>query len=224
MNPCYCIANRAFPTKERLKEHIRAVRDRTGLGETITDPVVLTLLRLHPEWEQKSQGMTAVGTAMVKGHPSALPQKQIVLLRGDDEPMDISWSKLVARLQPDGKLRHPTDGQEALAELRVACRQLIEPQLAQLAPLRRPGLHVDHVYPLTFEQLLYNWVKRIVGLRVRDLKVTSTDGLTVVRRFVNQKHEDSWLLYHEWRADLEAITPEEHARRPVSRMNWEPLL
>ena len=96
--PVYRIAGRSFPTKESLKQHIRSVRDQTPLGGTTDDPVLLRLLSMHPQWAEKSEGMTAVGTAMVKGTPYAPPQKQIVLLRGDREPMDISWSKLVARL------------------------------------------------------------------------------------------------------------------------------
>lgn len=222
--PVYRFAERVFPTKESIKDHIRRVRDQTPLGCAIDDEVVARLLRLHPQWDEKAVGMTAIGTAMVKGHPSAFPQKQIVLLRGDDEPMDISWAKLVARLQPDGSLRHPTDAREALDELRKACRQLIEPQLA---PLRRPGLHVDHVYPWTFERLLFDWVQRMrqrAGLSVRDLKVVSNDGLNVVRRFENPEHARLWTFYHLIHCSLEAITPEEHARRPVLRMDWDPLL
>jgi hypothetical protein len=222
--PCYCLAGHVFPTKESLKQHIRAVRDRTALGGVIDDPVLLRLLRLHPQWEEKSRGMTAVGTAMVKGSPSAPPQKQIVLLRGDQEPMDISWSKLVARLQHDGSLKHPTEAREALDEVRTACRQLIEPQLA---PLREPGLHVDHVFPRTFERLLFDWVQRMNrsrGLRVRDLRVASNDGLVVARGFQDPIHEVSWVTFHELHADLEPVTPEEHATRPVLRMNWDPLL
>jgi hypothetical protein len=222
--PVYRIAGRTFPTKESLKQHIRAVRDQTPLGGTTEDPVLLRLLSMHPQWADKSEGMTAVGTGMVKGTPYAPPQKQIVLLRGDREPMDISWTKLVARLQPDGTLKHPTDAREALDELRVACRQLIEPQLAGL---RLPGMHVDHVYPNTFERLLFDWVSLMWDIReekVPDLKVGSTDGLVVLRYFENPYHADSWANYHRLCSELEVITPEEHARRPVIQMDWEPLL
>jgi hypothetical protein len=222
--PAYCLAGHVFATKEALKQKIRAVRDRTPLGGGIDDAVVLHLLRMHPQWAEKSVGMTAVGTAMVKGSPSAPPQKQIVLLRGDQEPMDISWSKLVARLQPDGSLRHPTEAREALEELRAACRQLIEPQLS---PLRQPGMHVDHVFPRTFERLLFDWVQGInrrAGVRVRDIRVASNDGLVVARGLEDPRLESQWVNHHEIHADLELVTPEEHATRPVPRMNWEPLL
>lgn len=33
-----------------------------------------------------------------------------------------------------------------------------------------------------------------------------------------------WTNYHRECAELEVITPEDHAKRPVVSMDWEPLL
>jgi hypothetical protein len=220
----YEIAGRVFPSKKALTEHIRAVRDGAALGGEVRDRVLLHLLRMHPEWTEKSEGMRCVGTALIQGSPAIPPRKEIAILREGLEPMDISWAKLVARLQPDGSLRHPTNTEEALAELRIATRQAIEPQIQ---PLRQPGMHVDHVAPLTFEQLLFTWVNLMHqrhGLDLQSLQVVANDGPVVERRLEEAWHSDHWCGFHLRCARLEVVTPEEHARRPKVQVDWGKFL
>lgn len=224
MPPPYRLGLYEFPTKAHLTSHFRAVRDATPLHSPIADETVLRLLRMHPQWGEKSAGMTAVTTAMIKGSPAAPPSKQIAILRSGGDVMDISWTKLISRLQKDGSLKHPSDSREALDELRIVARQLIEPQVA---PLRQLGMHVDHVHPQTFEALLFNWVCQVHsehGLKVVDLKVVANDGPIVLRSFVNGFWATEWTSYHHANALLEVITPQEHASRPKVRCDWGPYL
>lgn len=216
----YQVAGVSFRTKRELVEHFRAVRHRTKFRQEITDPVVLQILRLHPQWESKSRGLKYVSTALIKGDPSAGLRKEIVLLRHEQEPMDISWSKLIPMLQADGTLKHPPSDLRCLDELRIAARQAIYPQLQHLL---EPNKHVDHVYPNTFEKLLYDWVSRS-GLRVRDIGICSNDGTTIRRWFADAQLQKSWELYHKCNAVLRVLTPKEHAKQPVLCFDWSPLL
>jgi hypothetical protein len=216
----YLLAQRLFPSKQAVTQHFRSVRDDCPLGESIHDSVVHWLLRRHPQWEEKSQGMTAIGTGMVKGSPAIPPRKEIVILRGAAQPMDISWTKLVKRLQPDGTLKHPSDLQECLDELRIAARQEIEDQLS---PLRRAGKHLDHASPATFEQLLYDWVIAS-SLPLQRLEVASNDGLVVQRSLKDRDLAQSWQEYHRANAVLVLRTPAEHAAQPQVRIDWSALL
>lgn len=216
----YRIADREFTTKKMLTEHIRSVRDTTPLHAPIDDPVVLWLLRRHPEWEQKSQKMSFVGTALIQGSPAAPPSKQIAIIRSEGEPMDISWTKLVARLQRDGTLRHPTAADECLAELRIAARLEIDDQIDTL---RVAGMHVDHAFPLTFEQLLFDWVCS-TGLELKQITVESNDGPTVLRWLADRALAESWRAYHRAHAVLVLRTPAEHAAEPKHRVDWSSYL
>lgn len=216
----YLVAGRAFRTKGEITAHFRSVRDNTPLHGEIHDPVVRWFLVRHPQWEQKSRGMTAIGTALIKGSPAAPPRKEIAILRGPESPMDISWTKLVRRLQTDGTLAHPSEPEEALAELRIAARQETEDQRALLS---RPGFHVDHAYPATFEQLLFDWFTG-TGLALTDLTVKSNDGPVVLRWFENRSLASSWQEYHKKNAILVLRTPEEHAAQPQLRIDWSAYL
>lgn len=212
----YCIAGVPFPSQSAVKAHIRAVRDACPMGEPIEDPVVLALLRQHPQWAEKSAGMTAVSTWYINPHPAVPKRKEIVLLRGDQEPMDISWSKLVPRLTKTGELKHPSKAEEHLAELRIAARLEVEDQLA---PRRAKGFHLDHAAPNTFEQLLFDWLQS-TGLQLLQIGIESTHGTTVLRTFTDRALAHSWQTYHQDRAELILRTPAEHAKQPRIRVDW----
>ncbi len=212
----YHLAGMFFATKNDLVLHIRAVRDATPLHAEIHDPVVLWLLHRHPQWDQKSVGMTAIGTAMIKGTPAAPSRKEIAILRNCQEAMDISWTKLVKRLQKDGTLKHPSDPQECLDELRIAARQEVE---SQLASRRAAGFHLDHAHPFTFEQLLHDWVAE-TSLRLDQIHVESNDGPVVKRWLRDRQLAAGWCEYHRQNAVLVLRTPEEHAAQPQLRVDW----
>ena len=212
----YTVAGVPFPTKDAIRDHIRAVRDRTPLGAEIDDDVVLWLLHRHPQWDEKSQGMTFVGTAMIQGSPAAPARKEIAILRGDLAPMDISWTKLLARLQRSGSLNHPSESEECLAELRIAGRQEVEDQLA---PRRAAGLHLDHAHPMTYEQLLYDWVVQ-TGLNLQQIIVESNDGPVVKRWLRDRDLARSWQEHHQRHAVYELLTLAAHAAKPQLRIDW----
>jgi len=216
----YRPAGTFFATKKDIVQHIRTVRDATPLHAEVHDPVVRWLLHRHPQWDQKSVGMTAIGTAMIKGTPAAPSRKEIAILRGTQEPMDISWTKLVARLQKDGTLKHPSESQECLDELRIAARHEVE---SQLAPLRAVGFQLDHAYPLTFEQLLFDWVVA-TGLRLDQIHVDSNDGLAVKRWLRDRQLAAEWRKFHQQNAVLILRLPEEHAAQPRHRVDWTAYL
>jgi len=216
----YVLANQQFRTKNDLENHVRRVRASTAVGESINDPVVLALLKLHPEWAEKSAGMTAVSVGMLKGAAGAPWAKEIVILRGDGPFMDIAWRFIVRALQPGGKLHFKPDH---LDELRKAARRSIFPQIQ---PLMLQGSHVDHVFPLTFEQLLFDWFRSRPELRkVSDVRVIGNDGEEVVRLWENAELELDWVKYHRQHARLETVTKEEHFKRSRrSVIDWKPFM
>lgn len=217
----YLLGARDFRTKAKITDHVRAVRDSTPLGAPITDTAVLALLTLHPEWEEKTTGGGWLGTAMIQ-HPSqAKASKQIaVLFTGTDVVIDISWTCIVRMLRPGNPPRLSLVS-DVLSEFRRAARYEIH---SQIMPLRRVGYAVDHVYPKTFEQLLFDWVTAN-GLRVPDIKVGYAPEPQTHRFFADKALAASWQAYHAEQAVLEVIPVKEHnARTRRSTINWSPLL
>lgn len=216
----YIISGQAFGTKEAIKDHVRRVRRETKFGDAIQDPVVLSLLRLHPQWSEKSVGMTAVSVDMLKGSPAGGYTKEIVILRGDLPFMDISWHHIIKAMKPGGGVEFKSDH---LDELRKAARFSIEPQLQ---PLRPPGMVIDHVFPWTFEQLLFDWFRAHPELRkISDVRITGNDGAEVVRSWDSTKLERDWIEYHRRYAQLEPVTKEEHYKRTRrSHIDWTPFM
>lgn len=218
----YVLAGRAFRTKADVQAHVRAVRDAATLGEPIDDPVVLALLKLHPEWDEKTLGGVGwVSTAMIR-HPSKLnATKEIAICFSDPlHVVDISWTKLLPFLQ-----KGVTYGIESLdnplAELRLAARFEVEPQIRAL---RSPGHEVDHVYPLTFEQLLYNWLVHN-RFKVCDVSIAWESGVNTGRMFANRVMAESWSAWHAAHAVLEAVPKNEHAKRTKrAYVDWTPLM
>lgn len=215
----YNLGGALFRTKADIQLHIRGVRDSTPLGQRVEDAAVLALMQLHPEWETKTDGGGWLGTAMIH-HPSrARPTKELAIcFTESSKVVDISWTKLLPLLSKGVSYIHTLD--DPLAELRAAARAEIEDQVA---PLRRSGYEVDHVYPKTFEALLYAWMVE-QSLRVGDVVVAWNDGPLTGCHFADPVQAASWRLYHADSAVLETVSKEEHTRRTQrSKVDWSPL-
>jgi hypothetical protein len=217
----YVLGNRVFRTKADITAHVRQVRDAAVLGEPVTDEVVLALLRLHPEWDEKTAGGGWVGTALIDHPAKPRPTKEIAICFDDsDKVVDISWTKLLPFLKK-GFNAPIASWDSRLSELRLAARQEIEPQVAVL---RRKGCAVDHVYPLTFDQLLFDWLSS-AALVVDDVPLSDGVGADTSRCFANAEQAKSWADYHAEHAVLETVTHEEHAKRTGrAQLDWTPLL
>ena len=217
----YILGGRAFRTKADIQAHIRTVRDETPLGQPIHDEPVLALLQLHPEWDKKTEGGGWVGTALIDHPAKARPTKEIAILFSDREDVvDISWAKLLPFLQKG--VNAPIAVWDCrLSELRIAARQAVEPQVA---PLRKPGHAVDHVFPKTFEQLLYDWMT-LMQFVVDDIPLRDGVGQDTGRYFASFEQSISWQTFHKDFAVLETISHKEHAKRTQRAcIDWTPFL
>jgi len=219
----YSLGGKAFPTKKAVTEHVRRVRESTDVGQAVTDPVVVDLLQKHPRWNEKtSNGAGFPGCAMLTFSSNLRPSKEIAILFADSRPaVDISWKKIVGRLNPDGTLRDQPAEKSHLEELREACRNAIR---SQTLPLYREGHHVDHVFPKTFEVLLFMWVRK-TGLKVTEIEILDVAGTVELgKQLKSPALKQDWQNFHAENAELEVITHEEHWSRPTLTVPWTPLL
>ena len=217
----YVLGGMAFRTKADIQTHVRSVRDATPAGGAIEDPVVIALLQLHPEWQEKTEGGGWVGAALISHPAKPRPTKEIAILFTDQQRVvDISWTKLLPFLQKG--INAPIAAWDSrLSELRLAARQEVEPQIASL---RRPGHAVDHVYPATFEQLLYDWISSS-ELKVEDIALFDEVGQDTGRCFASAAQAEQWRAFHLENAVLESVSHEEHAKRTGrAHIDWTPFL
>lgn len=219
----YHLGGKVFPTKKAVTEHVRQVRDATPIGQAVIDEPVLDLLQRHPNWDEKTAGGAGYpGCTMVSFSSNIRASKEIAILFPDGRPaMDISWTKVVGRLKSDGSLREISLGMERLDYLRQACRSGIS---EQTLPLYRPGHHVDHVYPKTFEVLLFRWVQAL-GRPVSQIPVVDVHGTVELgKRIADDELLAHWQAFHLEHAELEVVPAAENLSRPKVRLDWTPLL
>lgn len=216
----YELGGQSFSSKEAIRAHIRSVRAATPKGFAVTDPAVLALLQLHPEWMQKSIEMQFVTVDWVKRAPAAPRSLEIAILQADGTLMDISWSKILKWLTPAGDLAMPTPAAHHLNELRAAARHDID---YQIDPLRRPGHHVDHTAPQTFEVLLRSWFDTL-SVPLLSIAISDRHGPLVIRSIAADDLRMSWQRYHLENAVLQVITTRQHAALRKVTVDWSDVL
>ena len=152
----------------------------------------MALLEAHPRaTEKRASGVAGFRVGVVtKG-------RELLIERPDGSTEAMSWLKCCGMI-----LRR--------AEISAAYREAVNDQIR---PHRVPGMHVDHVAPMTFA--------RIVELFEAEHSVASydeVDHLSFVQErasFVEPRRRQ-FAEFHRARAVLKVVTPEENLRRPRS--------
>jgi hypothetical protein len=219
MQRSYTLAGRRFGSKASIKNHIRQYVGSVEIGSDVNDGVLIELLKKHPQWDEKSHGMTRliIGNTWVE-HASVY-QKGVLIEKTVDH-VDITWSRLVDRLQPDGSLRHVDQRAENLRKIKLAARAAIQDQILQVP--KNPGDHVDHIYPRTFDRLLYLFL-RWWHEPIESITVLDPEGLVIQPRFACFELEDNWSTFHQRVARLRAVPPEVNMAAKVYPVNWNIL-
>ena len=81
----------------------------------------------------------------------------------------------------------------------------------QIAPLKKRGMHVDHVYP--FIRLAEDWAQSR-HVFIEDLRVINSRRLG--RKSLGEELDASWAEYHRTNAELQLLTPQENLRKGSS--------
>ena len=134
-NNYYALGGQFFRTKKEIKNYVRATIDETPLGGTITDPVIDSLLRVHPHWNEKSLGMLRLYADKVSIGQVKTIHKTILIERSDDV-MDISWNWCIDLLTKSGTARIFDPRIDHLAKIKHAGRVAIQYQIDKVEKLR----------------------------------------------------------------------------------------
>jgi len=180
---------------------------------------IQSLLMHHCDWEDDAVGMTHLTVKDWEHHGPG--SRGFVICRGNG-----SWSTLSYKQALAG-VGIPREEQRRKAHIRYVvrtARAYIEPQTAefrQRTPQQLAGMmEVDHVYPLTFLRLLFDYLKGL-GLNIHDVGIDDDGCLSGVSKFTDAKIGEGWIEYHREHAVLQYLTPAENSRAKKFSPDWE---
>lgn len=219
MKRCYQLGGLPFQSKDTIRQHIRRFIASQPIGAPVADPVLVDLLQKHPNWQAKSWGMTGLVIGEIEVAHASTKCKTVVIAKPGGH-VDITWSRLIDRLQHDGSLRQVDERSESLFKIKVAARAAIQHQIIEIDKM--PGDHIDHVYPRTFDRLLFLFLKWW-GVPIADIKVSDPTGLKVQLAFECWDLETNWQIFHGKLARLRAVPAAVNMAAPVYPVDWSVL-
>jgi hypothetical protein len=215
----YALAGQLFRTKREIKQYVRAVINETPVGGTIDNPVIYSLLQVHPDWDKKSLEMRRLYADRLSIEQVKATHKTILIERSGDV-MDISWNWCIELLKKDGTARKFDPRIDHLAKIKHAARVSIQYQIDKVEKL--PGEEIDHIYPRTFNRLLYLFL-RWWGASLMDIQIDSKEGVISAYLFNDWEIESEWCHWHQRLARLRAIPAEQYRAARLYHVNWSLL-
>ena len=200
----FSLAGQTFTTRKALEQYVRQFISPKEVGSTIPDPVVRELLTHHPDLHE-------LGELVVVHRPAEAGRKATYGIANrlpDGTLQHLSWLHAITCVHgnPDQA------DSDAWYDLNQAARVAIDDQIQAVRRSVSFRCEVDHVAPLTFKALLTDW------LSTRKLEPAAVPIARAgsIYTFADPDLQGSWAEYHESRAVLEAVTPEEHRKRSRS--------
>ena len=215
----YQLGGATFTTKDQIRQYVRSYIAGSGIGQFVNDPVILHLLSIHPEWHIKSAGMISLVIGQIS-IPHANTSSKNVLIATPDGQVDISLRWCIDLLQRDGTARVYDKRRDHLTKVKGAARTAIGDQILAVAKL--PGEEIDHIYPRTFDRLLYLFLKWW-GQSVMEIQIDDSPGAVIKQSFADWEIDMQWQLFHKAVAKLRAVPAEVNRAGRVYPVNWSSL-
>jgi hypothetical protein len=228
----YNIADKDFRTKGDITEHCRAILHRTPHGNLVDDSDFRFLIELfmnHEKWASKSgSGVVAITTQMT---PHGTPCFAMILKNGHQE--DISFPHVIKLIPTNRSASRLPQG---LLDYRAAARKAVEFQIYEFRDqalavpsscqvtgevVTRENCAVDHVAPLSFDRLLFQFTS-LFDLKPLEVEVGTLEGTVAV--FASKEIESSWMEYHHTHCDLRLLTSKGNLQSKPERVDWSSLL
>lgn len=228
----YTIANTIYRTKGDVTQRCRQILYSTKHEEFISEhdfEFLIELFRYHEKWEVKSgEGVVAITTQMT---PHGTPC--FTMVRKDGSPEDISFRHVI-KLLPT---KHSTTLlPQGLLDYRAAARTAIQEQIWKFrdntlgadieCPITGKGItrddcSVDHVKPMTFDQLLFDFTKSH-DINPLNVEVDSLEGTVAI--FTDSRILSDWQNYHQSNCVLRLLSKTGNLQVKSPRLDWSELL
>lgn len=222
MRPSYQIAGQDYSSKQaittRCQEIVRAVKD----GERVPDAeqdFLLDLLRHHTEWDSKSAGGVSGITTQTTAHGT----RCLVLIKSDGWQEDISYVHAIKHLSTAGTADLLPQG---LIDFRNGARQAIKPQIDAFrkscddhTPAHKT--EVDHVYPATFDALLFRFCAKH---HLNPVQVVVRELPGCIPHIEDDWVRTEWQDYHAEHSKLSLVLKSVNAALPKPTFPWRDLI
>jgi len=228
----YIIAGEAFQTKQHLTDRCRDILAATPDGTSVSSEhlsFLFGLFRYHDGWADKSDGGVQRITTQTTEHGT----RCFAITRIGGTSIDISFPhsiKLIPstrkqELLPQGLLDYRSAARTAITTdiWRFRDQNLVMSPTCPITgeAITRDTYAVDHMAPLTFDRLLYNFT---LAHRVNPLAVPIRSRNGTVSMFEDSKLAARWVAYHNENARLRLLSRTGHAQLPIERIDWTPIL
>lgn len=228
----YTIGDISFARKEDITKHCQALLEKTPDGEFVGEEdfcFLLDLFPYHEKWERKSSSGVSRITTIRTPHGT----RCFALVRQDGVVEDISFPHTI-KLIPTS--RSASRIPQELIDFRDAARVVIQDQVRRFRDeslgsvencpitghsITRDNCAVDHVPPLTFDRLLFDF-SRTRGLRPLEVEVGTLEGTVAV--FADQQIATDWAQYHDTHCQLRLLTRAGNLQLKKEKLDWSELL
>lgn len=202
----YEFAGEHYKTKSAIEKRCRCLLYADALSEKDTT-FLISLFKHHDEWNEKSMN----GPCTITRLNECYSTRCFGVIRSDGSIIDISFLHAIKCLGSNRGWPQP------FLNFKQAARNVIDDQIISYKDATGGfGEHVDHVYPITFDRLLYEFC---IMQQINPLNIT-----VVERRFKDKLLEKEWREYHKKHAVLRRLTATENLRQPKWINDWNAIL
>lgn len=240
----YILADKTFKTKETLTNYFKYILNNSELNESLTGQwkyEVIELIKQHSKAEEKIG--TGIQSIVVEKHfdeytqkPAKYPHFHIYRVDGSD--IDFSYYKCIRNMKSIKGNVSPLMKSDKLIDVKKALRFEIKEYIYKFkkdyfgncrtkkcqATDKRIAIakaEVDHKYPITFDQLIFNFMTEN-NYKFKDIKLTAIDG--VHNKLKDRKLAKEWYDYHAANCKLHVVAGWWNRTQEKSKgLNWEQL-
>lgn len=213
----YTISGQTYSTKQAVTQRCRDILAATPNGGLVgfeDSAFLLDLFSHHTEWTDKhGPGITSM-TTMTTDHGT----RCFRLHRVDGEIIDISFMHAIKHL--------PTQRSKALMpqpliDFKNGARMAIKDQIEafrQASPFAASAnMHVDHVYPRTFDALLFGFC---MESKINPLHVEVIEQAGCLHHIIDDSTRKAWQHYHARWAVLAMVAGVDNLKAQKAVVDW----
>lgn len=240
----YKLAGKTFKTKETLTNYFKYILNNSELNKSLEgqwEYEVIELIKQHSKADEKiGSGISHIVVEKhldsYTGQPAKHPHFHIY--RTDGTNIDFSYYKCIRNMKSIKGNVSPLMKSDAEIDAKKAFRFEVKDYIYKFkkdyygncktkkcqATGKRIAIskaEVDHKYPITFDQLVFNFMTEN-SHKFKDIKLTPVDGIH--SKFKDRKLAKQWYDYHAANCDLHVVAGWWNRTQEQSKgLSWKTL-
>lgn len=225
----YKLGTKQFNTKREVYNYASLLLFKSEIGELITGEDLTFLIDLfltYPNVKNKIRDNILIGVKVCKSGKN----KCFKVLTARNTLLKFSIYKCTCETKYENCTVHINNESndlflvhEFIKSFKLAGRKAIESQIRDFRIKNKKyfkgikHLQVDHIYPITYAKIVYDYLNEHLTKDWRDIKF-------VKNKFYYFSDSKSFRDYHKKVAKLRILTKKENLRQPNPKLDWERLI